>query len=106
MKRIDVKNQTEPTYRNQTRPLQGQATNIGNVSLLYKNTKNGIDAQLALSYKGESIQAVSEYYGLDTWEKASLNLDFSAQKTLNKRYTFFIPESVIALTGIQQNERY
>jgi TonB-dependent receptor len=90
LKRIDVINQIDPTYRDQTRPLQGQATNLGNVSLLYKNSKNGIDAQLALSYKGESIQAVSQYYDLDTWEKASVNLDFSAQKSFSKRFVVFV----------------
>ncbi|OIQ69488.1 hypothetical protein GALL_489110 [mine drainage metagenome] len=90
LKRIDVINQLNPTYVNQTRPLQGQATNLGNLSLLYKNTRNGLDAQLALAYQGESIQAVSEYYGLDTWQKASLNLDLSAQKAVSKRFVIFI----------------
>jgi TonB-dependent receptor len=90
LKRIDVINQTAPTYVNQTRPLQGQATNLGNLSLLYKNTRNGLDAQLALAYQGESIQAVSEYYGLDTWQKASLNLDLSAQKAINNHFIVFI----------------
>ena len=90
LKRIDVINQTAPTYVDQTRPLQGQAGSIGNLSLLYKNTRNGLDAQLALAYQGESIQAVSEYYGLDTWQKASINLDFSAQKAISNRFIIFI----------------
>jgi TonB-dependent receptor len=110
LKRIDVINQSGPTYRDQTRPLQGQATNLGNVSLLYKNTKNGIDAQLALSYKGETIQAVSEYYNLDTWEKASLNLDFSAQKSFSKRFVVFVKINNILNTPyelfIKQNNTY
>jgi hypothetical protein len=41
-----VGNQTETV--NQTRPLQGQANNIGNLSLLFKDQKIGLDAQLAL----------------------------------------------------------
>ncbi|HVW12953.1 MAG TPA: TonB-dependent receptor [Mucilaginibacter sp.] len=110
LKRIDVLNQTAPTYRDQTRPLQGQAPNIGNFSLLYKNTRNGIDAQLALSYTGEMIQAVSEYYGLDTWQKASLNLDFSAQKSFGKHYEIFIKINNILNTPyelfIKQNNTY
>jgi len=88
-KSIDVVNQGV-SNRNQTRPLQGQAANIGNVALLYKDQKNGLDAQLALSYTGERIAAVSKYYGLDTWEKPSTFLDFSAQKQLGKRFILFV----------------
>ncbi|MBS1530308.1 MAG: TonB-dependent receptor [Bacteroidetes bacterium] len=110
VKRIDVLNQTSPSYRNQTRPLQGQAPNIGNFSLLYKNTRNGLDAQLALSYTGEMIQAVSEYYGLDTWQKATTNLDFSAEKSFGKHYQVFVKINNILNTPyelfIKQNNTY
>jgi len=109
LKRIDVTN-VGPIYRNQTRPLQGQAPSIGNFSLLYKNTRNGVDAQLALSYTGETIQAVSEYYNLDTWQKASVNLDFSAQKTFGKHYEIFVKVNNILNTPyelfIKQNNTY
>jgi len=74
----------------QTRPLQGQAANIGNFSLLYKDQKNGIDAQLSLAYTGERISSVSEYYDLDTWEKASTYLDFSAQKQFGKHFILYV----------------
>lgn len=74
----------------QERPLQGQSANVGNFSLLYKNTKNGLEAQLALGYTGDRINAVSQYKDLDIWEKATLNLDFSAQKTFSKRYVFYV----------------
>jgi len=77
------------TARNQTRPLQGQAANVGNFSLLYKDQKAGLDAQISLAYTGERIQAVSQYYGLDTWEKASTFLDLSAQKTIGKHFILF-----------------
>jgi len=89
LKSVDIQT-TGVTYRDQTRPLQGQAANIGNFSLLYKDQKNGIDAQIALAYTGERIAAVSQYYGLDTWEKASTFLDFSAQKQLGNRFILFI----------------
>jgi TonB-dependent receptor len=109
-KQIDVVNQTSTTYRDQTRPLQGQADHIGNVSLLYKDTKNGLDAQLALAYTGQRIAAVSKYYNLDTWEKSSLNLDFSAQKTFGRHYTFFVKANNILNTPyelfIKQNNTY
>jgi TonB-dependent receptor len=88
LKGIDV--QGTVSYRDQTRPLQGQAANVGNFSLLYKDQKNRIDAQLSLAYTGERIQAVSEYYGLDTWEKASTFLDFSAQKAFSNHFIFFV----------------
>ncbi len=81
--------QGEIMTREQTRPLQGQAANIGNASLLYRDQKLGIDAQLSVAYTGERIAAVSNYYGLDTWEKPSTYLDFSAQKKLGKHFIIF-----------------
>jgi TonB-dependent receptor len=89
-KLFPVENQTTTVYKNQTRPLQGQADNVGNVSLLYKSPKYGIEAQLALSYTGERIAYVSEYYDLDTWERATTYLDFSAQKTIGKHFEVFV----------------
>jgi TonB-dependent receptor len=87
-KSIDV--QGTVTSRSQTRPLQGQAANVGNVSLLYKNAKMGLEGQLSLGYTGERIAAVSQYYALDTWEKASTYLDFSAQKTFGRHFIVFV----------------
>ncbi|MDQ2721001.1 MAG: carboxypeptidase-like regulatory domain-containing protein [Bacteroidota bacterium] len=72
------------------RPLQGQSSNIANFSLLYKNTKNKIDAQFALVYTGERINTVSLYKGLDNWEKPTTNLDFSAQKEFGKHYVLYV----------------
>jgi TonB-dependent receptor len=96
--------------RLQTRPLQGQAANVGNVSLLYKNQKYGFDAQLALSYTGDRIAAVSRYFDLDTWEKASTNLDFSAQKGLGKHFIVFVKANNILNTPyelfLKQNNSY
>ncbi len=79
----------EITTRDQTRPLQGQAANIGNASLLYKDQKLGLDAQLSVSYTGERLAAVSNYYGLDTWEKPSTFLDFSAQKRFGNHFIIY-----------------
>jgi TonB-dependent receptor len=75
---------------NQPRPLQGQAANVANVSLLYKDTKNGIDAQLAMVYTGERIDLLSLYKNLDNWERPTTNLDFSAQKELGKHFIIYI----------------
>jgi len=75
---------------NQPRPLQGQAANVGNVSLLYKDAKTGIDAQLAMVYTGERIDLLSVYKNLDNWERPTVNLDFSAQKEFSKHYIIYI----------------
>jgi TonB-dependent receptor len=87
LKGIDVGG--EVSYRDQTRPLQGQPASVGNFSVLYKSTRSGIEGQLSLSYTGERIEAVSNYYDLDTWEKPSAFMDFSIQKSFKKRFVFF-----------------
>jgi TonB-dependent receptor len=99
-KSIDVQNVGVAT-RLQTRPLQGQATHVGNFSLLYKDQKIGLDAQLSLAYTGERIAFVSQYYDLDTWEKASTYLDFSAQKQLGKHFIIFIKANNLLNTPYQ-----
>lgn len=90
LKEIDVQTATSISHIDQTRPLQGQAANIGNVSFLYKDQKHGIDAQVSLAYTGERIAAISKYYGLDTWEKPSTFLDISAQKKLGRHFIVYV----------------
>ncbi|WP_214072827.1 TonB-dependent receptor [Mucilaginibacter sp. dw_454] len=68
----------------QTRPLQGQSKNVGNASFLYKDTKNGIDAQISAVYTGERINSVSDFYDNDVWQKGFVTLDVSAEKRLFK----------------------
>ena len=80
-------NQTEEV--NQTRPLQGQANNVGNLSLLYKNPKLGLDVQLAFAYTGDRIAQVSPYANLDIWQKPFSQLDLSLEKSLNHHFIFF-----------------
>jgi TonB-dependent receptor len=77
------------TSMNQTRPLQGQANNVGNISLLYKNQHIGLDVQLAFAYTGDRIDQVSPYYGLDIWQKPFTQLDLSVEKKLTRHFTFF-----------------
>ncbi|HZY40270.1 MAG TPA: TonB-dependent receptor [Mucilaginibacter sp.] len=83
-------NSYHSVFVDQSRPLQGQAANVANLSLLYKNTKNGIDAELAMVYTGERIDLLSPYLNLDNWEKATTNLDLSAQKELGKHFIIYI----------------
>jgi outer membrane receptor protein involved in Fe transport len=73
----------------QTRPLQGQANHVGNASLLLKNPRWGLDAQLALSYTGDRIVQVSPYYGLDIWAKPIAQLDLSLEKRITRRLVIF-----------------
>ena len=73
----------------QSRPLQGQANNVGNISLLYKNDKIGLDIQVALVYTGERIVQVSPYYGLDYWQMPYTQFDFSFEKKLGKQFAFY-----------------
>jgi hypothetical protein len=76
-------------YDNVHRPLQGQAENIGNLSALYKDTKNGIDLQLAAVYTGRFISYLSPYEGLDYWQRGSVILDFSGQKRISKHLSIY-----------------
>jgi Outer membrane protein beta-barrel family/CarboxypepD_reg-like domain/TonB-dependent Receptor Plug Domain len=70
----------------QTRPLQGQSDHIGNLSLIYKNTNQGFDAQLSWVYTGQRINIVSPYLGLDYWQKGTSQLDFSAEKKFGDKH--------------------
>jgi outer membrane receptor protein involved in Fe transport len=79
----------QTTNENQTRPLQGQADHIGNLSLLYKDQKLGLDVQLAFSYTGTRIVQVSPYYGLDIWAKPFETLDLSLEKRITHHFVFF-----------------
>jgi hypothetical protein len=73
----------------QTRPMQGQADHIGNVSLLYKNQKIGLDLQLAFVYTGKRISQVSPYYNLDYYQLGQGILDFSFEKKLVHRVSIY-----------------
>ena len=85
----------------ETRPLQGQANHIGNVSLLYKNPKNGLDVQIAFVYTGARISLVSPYKGLDYWQAPTTQLDFSFEKRFNKKFSFYGKVNNITNTPLQ-----
>ncbi|MGC9150648.1 MAG: TonB-dependent receptor domain-containing protein [Microbacter sp.] len=67
-----------------TRPMQGQADNIANLSFLYKNQRLGLDLQLAIVYTGKYISQVSGYEGLDYWSMPFTSMDFSFDQRLAK----------------------
>ena len=64
----------------QTRPLVNQAPHTANLSLLYKDTSYGWNAQLAASYTGTKLTLVSPFKDADQWDKAMFGLDFSMEK--------------------------
>jgi len=80
----------QTTNVSQTRPLQGQAKHIGNLSFLYKDVEHGVNLQLAFAYTGTRIALVSPYQNLDYWQQPMLTMDFSAEKQLFKNFTFYV----------------
>jgi outer membrane receptor protein involved in Fe transport len=87
--REDPNDQTSPVivlYPKQTRPLQGQAKHIGNISLLYKDQLSGTNAQLSLVYTGERIESVSPFLDNDTWVKPFTQLDCSIEQKINSHW--------------------
>lgn len=65
----------------QSRPLAGQAAHVANLSLLYKNTKHGLNAQLTGSYIGKRLADVSNWYLNDIWENEYFRMELSAEKS-------------------------
>ncbi len=74
----------------QTRPLQGQSKNIGNLSVLFKDPKSGVDAQLASVYTGPRIFTVSPYLDNDIWQKGTITLDLSAEKRITRNCSIYL----------------
>ena len=73
------------TLVNQTRPLQGQADHIANLSLIYKDDKMGLDVRVSAVYTGKLISQVSPDYNLDYWQMPMTRLDLSFEKKLSKK---------------------
>jgi hypothetical protein len=77
-------------FVNQTRPMQGQANHIGNLSLLYKDLNKGWESQLSLVYTGEKLEAISPYLNNDLYSKPILILDFALEKKVSHTIDVFI----------------
>lgn len=82
--------QTLTVLPQQTRPLQGQSAHVANAALLYKDTKTGLDLQLAWQYTGSRIALVSPYYEFDEWQKPLNLFDFSGEKRFAKHFAVFV----------------
>jgi outer membrane cobalamin receptor len=91
------------TFVNQTRPLQGQADHIGNLSLLFKDGRSGLDVQLSGVYTGKRISVVSPFYELDTWQRANTQLDFSLNKRLSRQLSVFFKATNLLNTKLYQD---
>jgi hypothetical protein len=74
----------------QTRPLNGQASHVANLSLLYKDARRGWDGQLAFSYTGDRLHAVSRYLDDDIWQGAYFQLDASLEKRFKPGVILFV----------------
>jgi outer membrane receptor protein involved in Fe transport len=85
----------------QTRPLYGQAAHIANLSLLFKDARHGWDVQLAGNYTGERIITVSQFVDNDFWQKAFVQLDFSLEKTIVKKWAVFAKVNNILNTPME-----
>lgn len=82
-------NQATLTTVHQTRPLQDQSKNIGNLSFLYRDNKSGFNAQISAVYTGPRIYAVSPYLNNDIWQKGFVTLDVSAEKRIFKKFYIY-----------------
>ena len=94
------------TYQNKvvspTRAMQGQTDHIGNLSLLYKDTKHGAFAQLAYEYQGTTLAATSVYAGSDYIQRPMNTLAFSCEKDIAKHFTVFGKFNNLLNTPVKQ----
>jgi len=81
--------QIDSTHVYETRSLQGQANDVVNVSLLYKNVEHGVFAQLAYEYQGKTLAEVTINYKSDYYQDPMSTLAFSAEKDIHKHFTIF-----------------
>ena len=78
------------TLVDQTRPLVNQAAHTANLSLLYKDTQHGSNAQLAGSYIGPKLVVVSPFKDADEWERGVFSLDLSGEKKFRNGLSIFL----------------
>lgn len=74
----------------QSRPLFGQAAHVANLSLLFKDTRNGWDAQLTGSYISRRLADVSNWYDNDIWENDYFRMELSAEKSFSCGLSVFL----------------
>lgn len=62
----------------QNRPLNNQAAHVANLSLLAKH--GGWDGQIAFSYTGERLYAISRFENNDIWQAGFIQMDASVER--------------------------
>lgn len=67
----------------QSRPLYGQAAHVANLSLLFKDTRNGWEAQITGSFISRRLADVSNWYDNDIWENDYFRTELSAEKSFS-----------------------
>ena len=68
---------------------RSSAPHTANISLLYKDTEHGWNAQLASSFTGTKLALVSPFKDADQWDKAMFGLDLSAEKQFKNGISLF-----------------
>lgn len=96
----DASGSLSSKYVSETRPLQGQSNHVGNLSVLYKSARIGLDVQIAFTYTGERISLVSPYAGLHYWQQPFAGLDASFEKRIVRGLTFYGKLNNLANTPI------
>ena len=97
-RRNETTGDLEPFLVDQSRPLFGQSEHIANLSLLYKDTKKGLDLQLAGAYTGPRINTVSQFLNNDLWQKGFIQMDASAEKRFKSGISVFVKANNILNT--------
>ncbi|WP_310586725.1 TonB-dependent receptor domain-containing protein [Telluribacter sp. SYSU D00476] len=86
---------------NQTRPLFGQSAHVANLTLLYKDTRRQLDAQLAAGYTGDRINTVSQFVDNDLWQKGFVQVDASLEKRLGRGWSLFMKANNLLNTPME-----
>ncbi len=78
-----------------SRPLEGQATHVGNLSLAYERTEWGTSLKLLFNYTGRRIGNVGAFGLPDIYQSARRGLDF----VYSQQLSFLAPGLSFKLTG-------
>ena len=85
--KIDRNNPSVNVYEH--RMLSGASVHDLNVSLLYRNKKAGVNAQVAYQYLGKTLVGIYPDNGDNYIQEPMSFLAFSADKTIGKHFTVF-----------------
>jgi hypothetical protein len=84
------------------RPMQGQTEHIGNLSLLYKDTRHGAFVQVSYEYQGRTLAATGAYAGADYYQRPMNTLAVSGEKDIHKHFTVFAKLNNLLDTPVKQ----